>query len=86
MWAWLLRLFQPELILKVQAETVKACGFLPAITTVSALIGVGPQAASALAIAASICSALKQPTMSSLYSGGRAPTVAGIPIEGEWIK
>jgi hypothetical protein len=85
MWAWLLSLFKPALITKVQAETVRACGFLPAVTTVSAIIATGnPQIASALSIAGAICAAVNSPAL-SLY-GSQKPTVDGVPIEGEWIK
>jgi hypothetical protein len=87
MWAWLLRFFKPDLITKVQAETVKACGFLPAVTTVSAIIATGnPQVASALAIAGAICSAVSAlPGVATLYGTATGPTVAGVPIEGEWV-
>jgi hypothetical protein len=88
MWAWLLSLFKPDLITKVQAETVKACGFLPAVTTVSAIIATGnPQVASALAIANAICVAVQTlPGAATLYGRAEPPTVAGVPIEGEWVN
>jgi hypothetical protein len=91
MWAWLLSWFRPDLITRVQAETVKYCGFLPAVTTVSAIVSANnPQLASAVAIATAICSAVKtpMPAVTNLYGETQRPSgeVAGVPIEGEWIK
>lgn len=89
MWAWIMSWFRLDLITAVQAETVKACGFLPAVTTVSAIIGAGnPQLASGLAIAGAICAAVKPPPpkVQGLIGSRTTPTVAGVPIEGEWTK
>ena len=65
---WLLSWFggpaapAPDLVVKVQAETVKLCGFLPAAQTVGAIVGAmtGQSAAvtTALGVATTICKAV----------------------------
>jgi len=72
--------------------TVKACGFLPAASTVAAIIdaaaGTGGIATGSAGVAAMICEAVKNSSVQSLV-GERPCVPVGdecIPVEGEWKK
>jgi hypothetical protein len=83
----------PDLIVKVQAETVKLCGFLPAATTVgtiiSAMTGQGLAVATALNVATTICRAVTSLKVQGLV-GEIKPVVdvngVVIEVEGEFVK
>ena len=72
--------------------TVKACGFLPAASTVAAIIdaaaNTGGVATGSAGVAAMICEAVKNSSMQSLIGGKPCVPVGDecIPVEGEWKK
>jgi len=71
---------------EVMEKTVDACGFLPTAATVVNIVAAGnPSLMTATAIAGAICAAVtpKHPVM-GLYEP--VPMVAGVPIEGTFIK
>jgi hypothetical protein len=77
-------------ITKVQAATVKLCGFLPAAQTVAQLIAPGnPGVAVASVLAQKICGAVNAPTkmwLGVMNGEAQRPMVDGVVIEGEFIK
>jgi hypothetical protein len=85
----------PELISKAQSETVRLCGFLPAASTVGAIIGAmtgqGVAVATALGVATTICKAVsaKPLVLASLGGGDTKPVVIVngevIEIEGDYV-
>lgn len=83
----------PELVVKVQAETVRLCGFLPAASTVATLIGAmtgqGAAVTTALGVAGTICKAVSSAKMMA-FAGEVKPIVdingQIIVIEGEFTK
>jgi hypothetical protein len=80
----------PATILKVQAATVKACGFLPAAETVAQLVAPGnPGVAVASVLAQRICGAVgapKQMWAGVMSNPNPVPMVDGVVIEGEFIN
>jgi hypothetical protein len=97
--SWLTSLFNwffssgavdPSVITKVQAATVKLCGFLPAATTVAQLVAPGnPGVAAASVIAQKICGAVNAPTkmwLGAMNGEPQKPMVDGVVIEGEFIN
>lgn len=97
---WLLSWFggpaapAPDLVVKVQAETVRLCGFLPAAQTVGAIVGAmtgqAAAVATALGVATTICKAVSAQPKLGLLAGDTKPVVmidgVAIPIEGEFVK
>ena len=82
----------PELISKAQSETVRLCGFLPAATTVGAIIGAmtgqGVAVATALGVATTICKAVSGARMQTLAGPAKPVVEIGgvvIEIEGEYV-
>lgn len=78
-----------ELIAKVQAATVKVCGFVPVASTVAAILdtvaGTGGAATVVATAANGICMAVKPKT--TLYSGATDwQTEDGTKIEGCWAS
>lgn len=103
LFSWLTNLFSKsdnsQLIVKIQAATVKACGFLPMAESVASLIAANPTVLAIEAIANSICSVVKftkpQTTMIMVDSGILgSPTVPGpdvwivngVLVHGEFVK
>jgi hypothetical protein len=80
----------PATILKVQAATVRACGFLPAAETIAQLVAPGnPGVAAASIIAQKICGAVNAPNkmwLGAMNGEPQKPMVDGVVIEGEFIK
>ena len=85
----------PDLVVKVQAETVKLCGFLPAAQTVGTLVGAltgqGVAVGTALEVATYICKAVSAQRTVQTLVGETGPVVVEIDgvvitIEGEFVK
>jgi hypothetical protein len=76
-------------VAKVQAATVKACGFLPTAETVVALIPLQhPAKDMAVLLARKICTAVTKSYTASRTMGEPKllPEVDGVIIEGEYIN
>ena len=74
------------LVDQIQAGVAVACGFLPSVASVLALLGMGAPPA----IVAMICGALSPPGVAAAtphYPGAkRTVTVAGKPISGVFLR
>lgn len=96
LFGWLARLLggtDSRLVVKIQAATVKACGFLPMAETVAALVAAGnPAVTTATLIAKKICVAVTAPRPAILGLSSMSGEVAnpiivdGVVIEGEFIN
>jgi hypothetical protein len=76
-------------VAKVQAATVKACGFLPTAETVIALIPLQhPAKDLAVVLAKKICTAVTKSYTASRTMGEKKmlPEVDGVLIEGEYVN
>jgi hypothetical protein len=83
LWTWLMTEADEDVAL-IQQHTVKLCGFLPTVQTVTAILGLGnPALQAASAIATAICRAVSKDKVSTLVS--TPPTIEGIVIEGEYV-
>ena len=69
----------------VQAAAVSACGFLPTVSSVAALITASPAVGTAVGIASLICAAVV-PAKSSARLRAVAPTVNGVVIHGRFVN
>lgn len=85
----------PDFITAAQAQTVKACGFLPAASTVASIFGAmtgqAAVAATAVGVATTICKAVKSAKVYAFDDGSPKPMIAdvggqAIVIEGEYVK
>lgn len=92
---WILSWFRrpdDNAVLDVQAAAVKACGFLPAASSVAEIIAAGnPAVTSAVAIATMICKAVTASVPQSfvgITQQSPAPPliVNGIYIKGRFVK
>jgi hypothetical protein len=72
---------------QVQADTQLACGFIPTIATIAALIpGVGVIAADAATIAGSICTAIAQAPPVTTSSARLKSLRANVPVSVAVVK
>jgi hypothetical protein len=74
----------------VIAATVKACGFLPTVATVTGIVasfvpGGAPVNSLVTSIAQSICNAVAPPKMGA-RRGGHAPMVGDVLVEGRFVR
>lgn len=68
---------------KIQSYTRLACGFLPTVSTIAAILSRGASAGPA-AIASDICAAV---TTVPLADGpGHKPKVAGVVVHGKFVR
>lgn len=79
----------PATITAIQNAATSACGFLPTVSVVLALLGTNnPSLQTAQQIAAAICNAVVPPA--SVAARGAAPrgtpTVAGVVIDGKFVR
>jgi hypothetical protein len=86
-WSWFSD-SEAKLVKTVRELTVKACGFLPTVETVVALIAVqNPAVVTAMGIARKICAAVTSaPKTGRMSLIGSPVIVDGIVIEGEFIN
>lgn len=79
----------------VQDAAAKACGFVPSISTITGIIaaffpGGAPINTLVTSVANAICNAIVPPAGNSLrrgpVAGANAPTVAGVKVEGYFIR
>jgi len=89
---WITRLFAARIdsatVHKVQAATVKACGFLPMAESVIALANAGPAAIVPMLIAKQICAAVTSTSPLPLHLTSTPQTwiVNGVEIHGDFVK
>jgi hypothetical protein len=86
----------PSFVTKVQAETVKYCGFLPQASSVAGIIGAmtgqAAAVATAVGVASTICKAVSSKKLMAVGNVGGPVTYyadvdgALVPIEGEFVK
>lgn len=84
----------PTLVVQVQAETVRLCGFLPAAQSVAVLIGAmtgqAATVATALGVATTICKAASKVPLGLAGDSKPLPVVEidgqSIVIAGEYVK
>jgi hypothetical protein len=77
-----------EEVVKIQAEAVRFCGFLPTVETVVNLMAVVvpvPGVGMATVIAKKICQAVTAPRVNLLVGETSVITIDGVVIEGEFI-
>ncbi len=78
-----------DTITQIQNAAIKACSFLPTVTTITAILGLhNPTYETVSDIASAICKAVvPAPTPNPLSRTAKpaAPTVAGVPIDGQFV-
>jgi hypothetical protein len=92
MMSWLTSLFSwlfgssdttnTDAVAKIQAATVKLCGYLPYAETVAKLLSANPAVTAAAVVAERICGVVN-PQMRLM---GGEPTLDGVVIQGEFIN
>jgi hypothetical protein len=89
LFSWVWSLFEDsdsKLVQTIREQTVRLCGFLPTVETVTALIAVNnPALTTGFIIAKKICAAVTAQKM-SLISGDMPVIVDGVVIEGDFIN
>jgi len=88
---WITRLFAARIdsatVHRVQAATVKACGFLPMAESVIALANAGPAAIVPMLIAKQICAVVTSTSLPlQLTSAPQTWIVNGVEIHGDFVK
>jgi len=90
---WLKTLFAARIdgptIHKIQAATVKACGFLPMAESVLALTSAGPAAISVALVARQICAVVTSTTPQPLQLTSTLPRtwiVNGVEVHGDFVN
>lgn len=82
----------PEWVLKTQAATISACGFLPMAESVVGIVATGnPAAVTALSVAKYICGNIQKPAevqtlMGNPHEPVQAGEIQGVPIVGVFTK
>lgn len=72
------------LIAQAQSIAQQVCGFLPVAESLAQIVAQGrPELATASQIGNAVCSAV---TKKTARRGGGAPTVAGVPVQGQFVR
>lgn len=71
----------------VRERVAEMCGFLPTVTSVSAMLAAAnPTVTGVIGIATAICQAVTTSSAMNFALSSTLGTVNGVPIEGDWIK